>query len=74
MEIWHLSSCIHLRHITVSSSLHTDLMFSSAAIYILFSGAEASLDARVTCFMYVMIYMLFEMSFLPYNCKFALTC
>ncbi len=52
-------SCIDLRKATVSSSLHTDLVFLSAAIFSILGGAEASVDvSQVTCFMYIMIYSL----------------
>lgn len=36
--------CINVRKATVSSSHHTDLMFSSANIFHLVSGAEALVD------------------------------
>lgn len=50
------AECINRRRVTVSSSLRTDLTFSSAAIFLPAGGAEASLGIEVTCSTYVMIY------------------
>ena len=55
METWHLWS------ITASSSLHTDLKFSLAAIFkcfYLISGAQNSFNMKVMCFIYIMTYLL----------------
>lgn len=51
-----IAECIKWRRVTVSSSLCTDLTFSSAAIFLPVGGAEASLGIEVTCLTYVVIY------------------
>lgn len=44
LEMWNVGYtfviCIHLRNVTISSSVHTDLMFSSYTIFRLFSGVK----------------------------------
>lgn len=50
------AECIKWRRVTVSSSLRTDLTFSSTAIFLPVGGGEASLGIEVTCLTYVMIY------------------